>query len=348
MLVARHVALAAPLAACLLLASAASVAAPPHAPSKAERAKARDAYDRGTAAFDKGDYQKALDGFVKANALIPSVQALYWIARAQDKLGQTQTAIDSYEAILARDDFSKLSEDKASTLRERLAALKPPPPPPVVEPPPPPPVAEAPAASEPAAPAASEPSPSVTVNEPPPLPADTSLEPRANSFELGVLGGMLFVAGDNNLVERGHQHVDFKVPVWQAGVRAAYFPVAFLGVEAEWAHGFGSTEPTSLTRSHVANLDVARAHLIGQLPGSRFVPFALLGGGFMNGTSKLSGTDLDFLLQAGLGAKLYATELLVPRIDFRLGMAQKEGGGFGDGVALHPEVLLGLSFRFGG
>ncbi|HYP88823.1 MAG TPA: hypothetical protein VEQ59_11730, partial [Polyangiaceae bacterium] len=78
------------------------------------------------------------------------------------------------------------------------------------------------------------------------------------------------------------------------------------------------------------------------------VPFALLGGGFMNGTSKLSGTDLDFLLQAGLGAKLYATELLVPRIDFRLGMAQKEGGGFGDGVALHPEVLLGLSFRFGG
>jgi hypothetical protein len=28
-------------------------------------------------------------------------------------------------------------------------------------------------------------------------------------------------------------------------------------------------------------------------------------------------------------------------------MTQAEGGGFADGVALHPEILLGLSFTLG-
>jgi len=42
-----------------------------------------------------------------------------------------------------------------------------------------------------------------------------------------------------------------------------------------------------------------------------------------------------------------ATRLLVPRIDARLSMTQKDGGGFTDGVAVHPEILLGLSFRLG-
>jgi hypothetical protein len=56
---------------------------------------------------------------------------------------------------------------------------------------------------------------------------------------------------------------------------------------------------------------------------------------------------LDFLLQAGVGAKLYATDVIVPRLDFRLNLTQKQGGGFADGVAVHPEVLLGLGFAFG-
>jgi hypothetical protein len=32
----------------------------------------------------------------------------------------------------------------------------------------------------------------------------------------------------------------------------------------------------------------------------------------------------------------------------RLNMTQKDGGKFTDGIALHPEILLGLSFRLGG
>jgi hypothetical protein len=67
----------------------------------------------------------------------------------------------------------------------------------------------------------------------------------------------------------------------------------------------------------------------------------------LNGSSTPGGSDLDFLLQAGVGAKLYATDVIVPRLDFRLNLTQKQGGGFADGVAVHPEVLLGLGFAFG-
>jgi hypothetical protein len=59
------------------------------------------------------------------------------------------------------------------------------------------------------------------------------------------------------------------------------------------------------------------------------------------------GEDTDFLLEAGLGFKVMATKLLVPRLDLRLGMTQKKGGGFADGLAVHPEILLGMSFTLG-
>src|SRR6185503_14732300 len=132
MSIARRVGPVARFVTCLLLAISAAhpaLAQDDKGPTKAERAAARDAYDKGTASFEKGDYVTALDSFVKANALIPSVQALYWIAQSQDKLGPTDAAIEAYEAITARGDFNRLSEDKANTVRTRLAVLKPPPPP---------------------------------------------------------------------------------------------------------------------------------------------------------------------------------------------------------------------------
>src|SRR5260221_357033 len=128
MSIARHVGLAAPIAVWLLVGAVAPdlafAQAAEKAPSKAERTAARDAYDKGTTSFEHGDYATALDHFVKANALIPSVQAMYWIAQSQDKLGRTAAAIEAYEAITSRADFSKLSEEKLTTVHERLAALK--------------------------------------------------------------------------------------------------------------------------------------------------------------------------------------------------------------------------------
>jgi hypothetical protein len=319
--------------------------------SKADRATAREAYDKGTAAFEKGDFVTALDSFVKANALIPSVQAMYWIAQAQDRLGRTDAAIEAYEAVTSRADFSKLSEDKASVVRERLAALK---------------ASIAPAPVEPATPSseavpppdtelpppqpAPEPTP-VPPSEPPPLPVTSSdYWPKKNTAELGLMGGAMWVSPSHNLVEAGREQREFDAPAWQIGLRAAFFPERVFGVEAEWAHGFGQVKALDFVNggsAGSANFDVVRGHLIGQIPTSRLVPFALLGAGIMRGSSDEMGADTDFLLQAGLGLKVMATKLLVPRLDIRAGFTQQEGGGFTDGIAVHPEVLLGLSFTLG-
>lgn len=322
--------------------------------SKAERAAARDAYDKGTRAFERGDYVAALDHFVKANALIPSVQAMYWIARSQDKAGKVEAAIEAYDAVLARADFAKLSEDKRNTTRERLSELKaqqvpaPVPPPPVVlpsepAPPEPPPVAEP--APPPPAPA---PAPVVeTPAEPLPLPLphrdDGDLLPKRNLGELGVMGGVLFIAKSNNLAAAGKAPSRYDKPVWQVGARAAFFPDKFLGIEVDYAHGFGKVKDDA----GGANFDLLRGHLIGQLPSSRAVPFVLLGAGMLRAKSDASGADTDFMFDAGLGLKVMATKLLVPRLDARLGISQKRGGGFADGVVFHPEVLLGMSFVLG-
>jgi hypothetical protein len=342
--------LAAGLAGWLSVAAAAPLVA--HAqdaktPTKQERAAAREAYDKGTKAFEKGDFVTALDSFVKANALIPSVQAMFWIARAQDQAGQVDRAIEAYEAVTSRADYSKLSEDKQTTVRDRLAALKaqkaPPPP---AEPPPaaePPPVAEPPAAPPPAPPSVVEEAP-LAPTTPPPMHDDAAdFLPAKNTAELGVMGGVLFVSRKNNLAAPDNSPRQYDKPVWQVGARAAFFPEKVFGVEAEYVHGFGAVKDDS----GGANFDVVRGHLIGQLPSSRAVPFATLGGGILRAKSDAAGKDIDFMLQAGLGLKVMATKLLVPRLDARLGMTQKKGGGFADGIAFHPELLLGLSFVLG-
>jgi len=319
-------------------------------PTKTERAAARAAYDKGTAAFDKGDYATALDSFVKANAIIPSVQAMFWIAQAQDKLGHAEAALEAYDAVTARPDFSKLSAEKAAKVQERLTALKaqlqppPPPPPPhdaqpeslpqaLPEPPPPP---EAPP------PPATVPPPSTSA----PVEAESSLI-RRNMAEFGVFGGLLFVSDSHNLVSRDRIQRPFEAPVGQMGLRAAFFPEKVFGVEAEWAHGFGSEADQGDSSGRRANFDIVRGHLLGQLPSSRFVPFALLGAGLIHGSSHQNGADTDFLMEFGAGAKVMATRWLVPRFDLRLNLSQKRGGGFTDGVVVDPELLLGLSFALG-
>ncbi len=354
MSIACHVGLAARCAVCLLV-----LMAVPHAaqaqgadagPTKAERAAARDAYDKGTKAFEHGDYAESLDDFVKANAMIPSVQALYWIARAQDELGKRDAAIEAYEAITARADFSKLSADKAATVNTRLATLKaaaaPPaaPPPAPAEPAPP---AELPPAPEAPPAAAAMPLPPSS-NQPPPVAAsDDELLPKRNTAELGVTVGTLFVSGSNNLAADERQRAHFKAPVWEGGLRAAFFPEKIFGVEAEWEHGFSHVKPSASVLGGSASFDAVRGHLLGQLPTSRLVPFALLGAGLLHEKSKATGADTDFVVEMGVGLKVMATKLLVPRLDVRGNLTQKKGGGFTDGVAFHPEILLGLSFTLG-
>src|SRR6188768_3664496 len=78
------------------------------APDKKTKDAARKAYGEGEKAYAAGDFSAAYTGYSKANELIPSVQAAYWVAKSLDQNGKTDDAIKSYEALLADPNVAKL------------------------------------------------------------------------------------------------------------------------------------------------------------------------------------------------------------------------------------------------
>jgi hypothetical protein len=106
-------------------ATAATPAAKPAAgPDKKTKDAARKAYGEGEKAYAAGDFAAAYTGYSKANELIPSVQASYWVAKSLDQGGKTDDAIKGYEALLADPNASKLGEEKLGDANARLTALK--------------------------------------------------------------------------------------------------------------------------------------------------------------------------------------------------------------------------------
>ena len=57
-----------------------------HAQTDLERATARDAANSGRAAFDAGQYERAIDSFSRAESLVHAPPHLLFLARAQAKL----------------------------------------------------------------------------------------------------------------------------------------------------------------------------------------------------------------------------------------------------------------------
>ncbi|HET7545740.1 MAG TPA: PEGA domain-containing protein [Polyangiaceae bacterium] len=94
------------------------------APDKKTKDAARKAYGEGEKAYAAGDFSAAYTGYSKANELIPSVQASYWVAKSLDQGGKTDEAIKGYEALLADPNASKLGEEKLADANARLTALK--------------------------------------------------------------------------------------------------------------------------------------------------------------------------------------------------------------------------------
>jgi hypothetical protein len=316
----------------------AATASAPQAAAADARSTAREAYDAGTLAFEKEDYAGALAQFKAANDTLPSVQALYWIARSLDKLGQTDEAIKTYQQIADHADFGKLGEEKRATTQERLAALK----------------------------AESTPTPAPVVEELPrgPAPPGQFAPPpqgqpkmtwKNHLFELGVISGPLFLNSKHNLLEPDARHADYTL-AWLLGARFGYYPVPFVGFELDGAHGWGRVKDPPPTpgaleerpaRDESAQFNTARGYVVGQYPIARFVPFALVGGGVIHASSARLGDDIDFMLVGGAGFKVAVTKQFTPRLDWHLSMTQKQGGGFSEGIALHNEILLGIDFTLG-
>jgi hypothetical protein len=304
-----------------------------------DREAARDAYNAGTLAFENGDYSAALVQFKAANDLIATPHALYWIARTLDKLERRDDAIKAYEEVLAHSDSNKLGDEKLSTAKDRLAALKGA-------------AAEPEAAGEPADGGPQEPAGAdVAVDEQAAPPERSPVFKWKNHlFELGVITGPLFINSSHNLVQEGRTHSDYSL-VWLLGARGGYYPVQFVGFEGEYAHGWGKVKEEAVVMldsgGDSAQFDIGRGFVVGQYPVERFVPFARVGGGVIRAKSDRMGKDVDFMLVTGVGLKVAVSKVFTPRLDLQLDMTQKEGGGFSEGIALHPEILLGIDFTLG-
>jgi tetratricopeptide (TPR) repeat protein len=85
--------------------------------------QARAEFDRGAALYRAGDYRGALSAFESAQARRPAPEALFNIARCQERLGQLADAVESYSAYLESDPLAPDRQAVAARiaeLRQRL------------------------------------------------------------------------------------------------------------------------------------------------------------------------------------------------------------------------------------
>jgi tetratricopeptide (TPR) repeat protein len=80
----------------------------------------RAAFEAGRDAYEAGRFEEALVQYERAYALSPHPNLLYNIARAADSDGQTERAIQAYEAFLS----SKPNAENGDFARARLAKLR--------------------------------------------------------------------------------------------------------------------------------------------------------------------------------------------------------------------------------
>ncbi len=172
--------------------------------------------------------------------------------------------------------------------------------------------------------------------------------PERNMGELGVFLGVLLPSKrvelfrpNLDLERQGHR--SFKAAAFDVGGRVGYYPLRFLGIEAE-----GAVMPTS-TRDGAgrATLWALRGHVVGQLGLWSVTPFVLVGGGVLSVSSDASvvGKDIDQALHFGGGVKVYLNRWTMVRFDIRDTLAPRQG--LKNGASNNLEILLGLSVTLG-
>lgn len=88
---------------------------------KEQREKAREYYNQGKEAFDKEDFENALEAFQKAYDTKPHPVVLKSVAECQAALGDTAAAVDTFEKYLA--DPEAAGKDSVQKRVEELKAL---------------------------------------------------------------------------------------------------------------------------------------------------------------------------------------------------------------------------------
>lgn len=173
-----------------------------------------------------------------------------------------------------------------------------------------------------------------------------SRKPRDNSFEVGAFLGLFFPSDDHEFYDpEVATQEELETLGFGGGLRLGYYPLAFLGIE-------GEGEYTHVGSEVDGSLDLfgLRAHLIAQLP-YRVTPFAVAGVGttWARSGDDVQGDDQERLWHLGLGAKIWATEQVLVRLDGRAYLGPHVRDGLDDnGMTTHFAVTAGVSFRFGG
>jgi outer membrane protein OmpA-like peptidoglycan-associated protein len=161
--------------------------------------------------------------------------------------------------------------------------------------------------------------------------------PEAGLFELGLFGGLMHISDEHALGHSNDPHRYFKNWGGELGLRLAYYPLAFLGIEAE-----GSQVTASIDQGRGAAIWAAGGHLIGQLTAASITPFLLAGAGTLGANSHEMGGASSFAVHVGAGVKVPFDSVLSLRLDVRDTMTGTYQGSSAS-VAHFPEALLGLT-----
>ncbi len=185
--------------------------------------------------------------------------------------------------------------------------------------------------------------PTSAADEPTPVRWIEQAKPVRGMWELGTFAGAFITARPHDFYDPSLGYRRLRRPGPEAGLRAAYYPLAMLGVEGE----FAAIWTVAKYGGQPAFLYGLRLHAIAQLPMYRITPFILGGyglGGIRSNRDAL-GNDLDPIGHYGGGVKFFATPRLALRIEGRhlIGPAAKQRRV----VANHGEVLFGISLTFG-
>ncbi len=168
--------------------------------------------------------------------------------------------------------------------------------------------------------------------------------PERNMVEHGLFGGMTLFSRTHDLYDPNTAPQErLRRPTPDFGVRAAFFPARFFGLEAEFSALPAQYVPSDSSPGGSAFVYGLRAHGILQLPFWRVTPFLLGGYGMMGVSSKatVAGKDIDPVGHYGGGAKYYVNRYLALRLDVRH-LVAAQAALQGDGTS-HLQVLLGLT-----
>jgi OmpA-OmpF porin, OOP family len=168
-------------------------------------------------------------------------------------------------------------------------------------------------------------------------------KPVRGMWELGGFGGAFIIAQPHDFYDRALGFRQLRRAGPEVGLRAAYYPLSFVGVEGEFAGIWTSAK----YGKEPAFLYGLRLHAILQLPFYRLAPFILGGYGLMGVRSNQDalGNDVDPVGHYGGGLKFFVHRYVALRLEGRhvIGAAAQQRRK----IASHGEVLFGVSVTLG-